>query len=246
MSNVLESWHHVLDGACYVINMDRCEQRWDLAQERIRNAGFTNFQRFKAVDAKNDSLTDAWKVHGSPKFDSKDEEFVTYPGKQGCMLSHLHLLKRMIEEKTPFATVFEDDVCFHARWHELAPRYFDSTPKDFDILYMGSQMDHWIDGHIIQTPVFCTHAFIITLNGAKKIYDLLLKDPSGVRTIDCMLIDHMKATVFRNIPCPFEWYVWNGLKFPDQQAMNDPHWAKRNTGLVFQDVYLGTDVRPWH
>ena len=226
--------------------MDRCKDRWSLSYERISSAGFRNINRFDAVDATCDDLTCAWAHHGSPSFDRSDEEFVTYPGKQGCMLSHLNLWKHMIDEHIAVATVFEDDVCFHSHWATLGRRYLDATPKDYDVLYLGSQIDHMVDGHIIQTPVFCTHAYVITNKGARLLYDLLIRDPNGVRTIDCMLIDHMKRHVFQMIRCPFVWYVWNGLKFLDKQALTDPHWAKRNTGLVFQDVSLGTYVRPWH
>lgn len=239
-------WKDILQAPCFVINMDRCKERWDASFQRIQEAGFQNIHRFRAVDAKHDSLSDAWHIHGSPTFDKNDEEFVSFPGKQGCMLSHLHLWKKIIDENIPVAVVFEDDVCFHGQWGSLAPRYYSYTPKDFDILYVGSQIDYWIDGHIVQTPVFCTHAYIITQSGARIVYDLLLRDPNGVRTIDCMLIDHMKACVFRQVQCPFQWYVWNGLKFPEREALIDRHWAKRNTGLVFQDVSLGTYVRPWH
>lgn len=234
------------EAPAFVINMDRCQDRWALAQQRIRDAGYSNIQRFRGVDAINDPLQTAWDIHSAPAFDPSDEEFVTYPGKQGCMLSHLHLWKKIIDENIPIATIFEDDVSFHSMWHDLAPIYYKHTPSDFDVLYLGSQIDHYVDAHIIQTPVFCTHAYVITQEGARTLYQLLLKDPKGVRTIDCMLIDHMKRHTFHNVPCPFTWYVWNGLKFPEPQALNDKHWAKRNTGLVFQDVTLGTFVRPWH
>jgi GR25 family glycosyltransferase involved in LPS biosynthesis len=230
---------------CFVVNMDRCRERWEVSERRIRGAGFRNVQRFRGTDAVEDDLPAAWAEHGSPKFDPSDEEFVTYPGKQGCMLSHLNLWKHLIDTNTPRAIVFEDDVQFHKDWDSIAPRYLATTPEEYDILYMGSQLDYWIDAHIIQTPVFCTHAYVITLEGARRLYDLLVREPRGVRTIDCMLIDHMKQRIFRMVPCPFVWYVWNGLKFPDPKAISDPDWAKRNTGLVFQDASLGTYVRPW-
>lgn len=241
-----ETWDDIRNAPCFVINMDRCKDRLEKSVARIREAGFERAERFRAVDAVHDPLGDAWQIHGNPMFDPSDTEFVTYPGKQGCMLSHLHLWKKIIDEGIPMAVVFEDDVCFHSKWGALAPRYYASTPKDFDILYLGSQIDFWMDGHIVQTPVFCTHAYVITGQGARILYNLLLQDPKGVRTIDCMLIDHMKERVFRGTESRFQWYVWNGLKFPEEGALSDPHWAKRNTGLVFQDVSLGTFVRPWH
>lgn len=256
-SEMAATWEKLTnDVPSFVINMDRCKERWRVTKERIVKAGFRNVQRVRGVDAENDSLKEAWAVHGSPRFNPTDTEFVEYPGKQGCMLSHLNVWKKMIDENIPVAIIFEDDVSFHSRWDVLAPKYFQVTPKDWDILYMGSQIDHLLDAHIQTTPVFCTHAYVITYAGAKTLYTTLLGDAEGVRTIDCMIIDIMKDYAIRSAraaqtgapapPAPFTWYVWNGLKFPDAQALSDPHWAKRNTGLVFQDVSLGTFVRPWH
>lgn len=241
------TWTSIAQARTFVVNMDRCVERWEVSKKRIEDAGFCNVERFRATDAAHDDLKAAWAQHGSPKFDPSDKAFVTYPGTQGCMLSHLNIWKKMIDENIEVAVIFEDDVLFHTHWSTLAPRYYEATPKDFDILFMGNQIEHMIDGHIIQTPVFCTHAYVITQKGARILYERLLQDPLGLRAIDCMLIDHMKAKHYRGVPCPFVWYVWNGSKFPDKSsASKDPRVAKRNTGLVFQDIDLGTFIRPWH
>ena len=49
----MNSWTDVLKGPCSVINLDRNPQRWEDVQEKIIKAGFTNFERFSAVDGKN-------------------------------------------------------------------------------------------------------------------------------------------------------------------------------------------------
>ena len=245
MDNV--KWQDLLKAHCFVVNMDRCTDRMELCKKRIASAGFTNVHRFRGIDATTDDLDEAWRVHGSPKFDENDTEFVTtYKGKQGCALSHYGVWKEMIDKNIPYAVVFEDDVEFHSEWNALSEPYWNATPKDFDILYMGSQIDMMKNGNIIVTPVFCTHAYVVTLEGAKKLYDICVNCPSGTRTIDCILIDRMKeAFASGGRVLPFRWYVWNGTMFEDKSAVKQPSWAKRNTGLVFQDADLGTFVRPW-
>lgn len=181
--------------------------------------------------------------------DPSDTEFVeTHKGKQGCLLAHLDVWRRIVDSGVEYATVLEDDVLFHRDWASLAPAYLHSTPRDWDLLYLGAQMDCPSNAHIAQVPVFCTHAYVITRAGARRLYDLIVRDPLGVRTIDCMLIDWMKRQVYaRAGRAPFVWYVWNGtLVAPDPAAVADPLWASRNTGLVFQDAALGTFVREWH
>jgi len=240
------SWQQVLNAPCFLLNMDECTERLHTSMERIKEAGFTNIVRIRGIDARKDDLIESWKHHGSPSFDPADKEFVQYPGKQACALGHYNMWKKIIDENIPFVTVFEDDVEFHCMWHTLSPAYYESTPKDFDILYLGSQLDMNVPGHVCVAPVFCTHAYIITLNGAKKLYDICLHNKKGTSTIDCMLIDEMKQAFFsQGKHYPFLWYVWNGTSFHDPKALKSKDWAKRNTGLVFQDVDFGTFVRPW-
>lgn len=245
------TWNDVLNGPTFVVNLEASGDRLAKVMPEIQAAGFCHCERWTGVDARvPGALEAAWARHGSPPLDSSDGEFVTYPGKQGCFLSHVDLWAHIIEAGLPFATIFEDDVCFHAGWHALAPQYFAATPTDYHLLYLGSQIDYFMTagGHpaaIQRTPVFCTHAYVITQEGARICYDKLMKDPAGVRTIDCMLIDHMKRDLCTGVPAPFQWYAWNGLPFLDPRATTDPDWAKRNTGLVFQDVAWGSLVRPW-
>lgn len=232
-------WNDVLEAPAFILNMDRCPDRLELSMKAASAAGFKNIR--------NDDLVEAWKEHGSPAFDKTDQEFVTYKGKQGCALGHYNIWKKIITENIPFATVFEDDIKFHKDWNRLAPLYFRNTPSDYDILYFGSQIDYMIDGYIVVTPVFCTHAYFITLEGAKRMYEMCLRNPRGTKTIDCMIIDEMKHAFYTGMQYkpPFQWYVWNGTHFPDPYVLTDPDWEKRNAGLVFQDPSLGTFVRPW-
>jgi GR25 family glycosyltransferase involved in LPS biosynthesis len=142
--------------------------------------------------------------------------------------------KEMIDNNIPYMTIFEDDILFHHLWDTLAPSYFKKTPTDYDILYIGSQIQGESKYHIDQVPVYCTHAYIITLEGAKKLYDLIINEPNGMYTIDGMLIDLMHAKRFK-------WYIWNGSFYPPEKKMAEG-WNIRNNGLVYQDENFGTDI----
>lgn len=238
----------------FVINMDRCVDRLQATMKNIKDAGFMNINRFRAVDATNpDELATAWKVHGDPQFDPARIEFVKYKGEQGCMLSHLNAWKHIIDNKIPMAVVFEDDVYFHKDWEKLSKLYWGSTPPPpmWDILFMGNQMEIKAPGEILRVPVYCSHAYVLTLNGAQRLYNHVLSKsafPNGICAIDCLLIETMWKLCMQQTPitesAPFNWLVWNGTMFRDERATIDPEWTKRNTGIVFQDHTFGTDVRP--
>jgi len=232
---------------CRVINLERNPERWGVCQVRLQEAGFKHVERVVAVDALNPTmLAQAWEDVGRPPFAEWDKEFISYPGKQGCFLSHVKIWKEMVEKQIDMLVVFEDDVLFHKDWSTLAPQYFANTPKDFDVLYMGAQFEFNSTHHIDRGPVFCTHAMVIRLAGAKRLLQLVLEKPGGVYTIDCMLIDYMKdyyhrVRLNRETPLPFVWYVWNGFCRVEMPK----GWTKRNCGLVYQDEVFGSEVRPW-
>lgn len=235
------TWNQVLQWPCFVLNLDRSPDRWEQASTNIKRAGFQNVVRVRGFDKDTDDLEEQWRKHGNPQKRDKDN-FITNKGKQACALGHYHIWKRMMDENITYAVVFEDDVFFHKDWKVLAPEYWGHSPRDFDILYMGSSFDVRMPWPIIRAPLYCTHAYLISLQGAKRLYDLCLKDPLGTWTIDCQLREYMDGT--RGTSLPFKWYLWNGLLHPDPNAMRSTKWQERlkNSGLVFQDEQYGSFV----
>jgi len=231
----------------FVVNLDRCTERWESSYKRIQEAGFTNISRWKGIDAQKDNLRESWAnvlgTSDTPRFSSYHKELIKYPGTQGCLLSHMLLWKHIIENKIEKCIVFEDDVLFHSDWKTLGPMYYNATPEKFHILYLGSQREAKGTGRIVdQVPVFCTHAYMITLEGAHCLTNALIHHPLGFYPIDCMLIDYMKNAL-KTGQSPFLWYSWNGTIYPSKEAQMEEGWDKRNSGLIFQDIIFPSDVR---
>lgn len=237
------TWDDVLNLPCYILNMDRAQDRMLVALNRIKKAGFTNVQRYRAVDGKNDNIEEEWKKYGSPRFASRDWDFCNNKGKQACAMGHYGIWFDIVQNKHAYAVIFEDDVQFHKYWDILAPEYWNITPRNFDIMYIGSQIESDIPGLVISTPLYCTHAYIISLQGASKLFKLCLSWYEGVYTIDCMLFDRMKE-ILDNNKLWFTWYAWRASEFYDDNAHKKESWAKRNVGLVFQDPDMGSDIAP--
>jgi hypothetical protein len=162
------------------------------------------------------------------------------------------LWKKIADEQIPIATVFEDDILFHTDWATLAPQYFSATPNDYDICFLGAQFEFPSQYHIDRGPVFCLHAYAITHTGAQRLLDYVLSPlpesqggPGGIYTIDTMLKVAMERRP-SHPPPPFQWYVWNALFYscPIRSSMT-LHWRKRNSGLVYQNEAMGTDIREY-
>lgn len=239
------TWHDVLGASCFVINMDACPDRMKITEERVRAAGYKSVERISAIDARTCDLKEEWARVGSPAFAShaNARDFVAYPGTQCCLLSWMKVLDHIVSSSNdiPFATVFEDDVLFHKDFATLAPQFWEHTPKDFHMCYLGAQIDgpHHV-AEISRAPPFCTHAIMFTKEGARMVRDFILKSPGGVYTIDCMIKDAAERQT-----TPFNFYVWNAIRFEDANRVMPKDWTKRNSGLVFQDYDLGTFVREW-
>lgn len=242
----------ILNAPAFVIHLEKSLERKDFFTKNITEAGFTDMRIFKAVDGNNPiERNETYKLFNYPKIDVE----ISY-GQIGCLLSHFKVLKHIIDNNINKATIFEDDVSFHPQWKTLCIEYLNETPKDFDVIFIGNGLDSC--RNINNTPkittesCFCTHAYIVTLEGAKKIFNSLLnydyynfehssrgKTLTGLYAIDIMLKDLEIRMLNNSIDKKFTWYCWNGTAYPCNSNKiplqgNDV----RNSGLVFQNTEI--------
>jgi GR25 family glycosyltransferase involved in LPS biosynthesis len=232
------TFEDVLGGHCTVLNMDRCkDERWDIVRKRITDAGFVNVVRESAVDGLECDLRAFWNNLGMG-VDEKVEYAFKTKGESGCTLSHVYLWKKIINENIPFMTVFEDDVMFHKDWKKLAKNIFwYMTDKTCDLLYLGSHGSFTpFMPLVFQQPVYCTHAYIITLEGARKLLNLFLYSKK-LEVIDNVIHNAMIAD-----PQFINWQCWNATSFDD--AARHTRYMHRNDGLVFQDAGFESNIIP--
>jgi len=267
-------WLHFLDHPAFLINLKSRPERLRSALAQLKQAGFTHIEPQEAVDAQSAPMAKMFEQHGIHAFDESNQSYTflrKHPGQQGCMLSHLAILKQIIERNISISHVFEDDIIFHSRWEELAPKFLAKTPNHCDIMYLGSQiefrmMEQWPPriqrrlsrlglpntlppwpsrslGDILSPPLYCTHAFTIELEAAKSLYQWMTTQVNGVYAIDCMFIDGMlgKPHLSRY---PLNWFAWNATRFPPckDQISSSAAFRDRNCGLVFQCEDFGSDI----
>lgn len=229
-------WSEILQGETFVIHLASHNERLETCKQRMYQAGFANFRIFDAVNGHDPG---AWAQH-QVRFDGS----WMVPRVAGCMLSHLAIWKKVIDDKLPFATVFEDDVVFHKQWHNLAHQYYVATPKTCDMIFMGHHCGNVVPHiHIVQVPVYCLHAYIITYEGAKKLYHMITQYPyDDNHAIDMMLVrlmgEQLRGHPHESMP-QLSWYAWNSEMFPDEEAapLIHPHLVHKDKGLVFQQWY---------
>ena len=228
-----DDWIHILNAPTFIISM--AERRYNVCLRRAKNASFSNISHMPGIDRNSqEAIHDNWKKH---TFLPKNQPYGDHAA--AVMLAHLNVWKHIIENNIEYAVIFEDDMLFHTEWDNLAEKYYTSTPKTADMIFMGHHCGNaYPNMHIAQIPVYCLNAYIITLDGAKKMYHMITQYPIDDFGVIDMMIANIQTSIItlKNNPFAYSWYAWNTEMFPDPE--NDAYKHKdalhKDKGLVFQ------------
>ena len=115
------------------------------------------------------SVYDKWNLGDKTKNDWWKRDVI--PGEVGCMVSHIHIWERIVAEGLDRVLILEDDFNPLNKISDL-----EEPTEDFDIAYLGrwkinkDAKEKSIGGSwVIPVASYCTHAYVVTLEGAKKL-----------------------------------------------------------------------------
>jgi hypothetical protein len=245
-STIPSSWTDVCSAKSVIVGLDRYAFRREYSAARLGAAGFTTIECVASFDGFHADVDSALASFGVRFIED------LRPGHKGCSYTHLREWERMVREEAPFRVFFEDDVLGHLDLaNGLGQKFWDATPKDFDILYMGNMMaanDPALGNPnvlVVQLPTYCMHAYMLSLNGAKKLLALARQSPAPLLMLDIQMV-HWQ------IQKAITWYCWNGTStqksFPtfDEglpwQAFQDVITPQKDTGLFWQNMRVGTTL----
>lgn len=171
------SFEDLLNGGAFILGLERHEERRTRAAAQLAAVGFKGLVAAEGVDG-HARPEDIMKVSGALFPGLVWAPYLT-AGHRGCSLGHMRLWKYVVDAGLPYALIFEDDVLPHPRLAEIGPVWWSET-LDFerksaalDMVLLGNQMKtSWIESvtdKIVQSPVYCLHAYIITQAGARKL-----------------------------------------------------------------------------
>lgn len=144
----------------YCINLERRADRREHAQKEFDREGVTDVEFFKATDG---------------RLEAPDYIFVSKP-EYGCSDSHWRVYRDIVKNGYERALIFEDDV-------HLAPNFKtkleiameEVSPFEWDLFYLGHNLsikEEFLTSNIFAGKPLATHAYVITLEAAKKICNL--------------------------------------------------------------------------
>jgi hypothetical protein len=234
-------------GVMMCLSRHRARAEYSLA--KLRDVGFTNIEPYEGVDSFTEDVrritaAEGWSFH--PKISAS---------RIGNALSILRLWRQVVNEGLPYILIFEDDVLPRPDVARLGPRYWEDTPRDLDFVYLGNQMtiEPRDEGRlVVQAVSWCTHAHIVSNEGAHRALQLLSRTrhdflDEDIDGADTQIRQWMGRGVIR-------WACWNGTHLPkvfktsDEVANlaavpSDVAWSRRDTGLFYQNYALGSTIQ---
>ena len=152
----------------FVINLERDTNKKEKIQKLMDKANIS-VEFFKAVDGtthhENHNFT-GW-------VDPYHCRYVT-KGEVGCALSHYYIWEKIINEKIEKAIILEDDV--EIIDHDFVNKVNNIDKNiEYDLLYLSRKKitdekeEDLIEDVVVASPSYWTCAYVITLEGAKKI-----------------------------------------------------------------------------
>jgi len=182
----------------YLINLKRSAERRDHAIRHLKELG-VQFQIIEAVDGleiSDSEMKDPKKI-GLWKDGSRSR--LLFKGDFGCVLSHLKIYQKLIDENIKMACILEDDIECEREFGSFL-NYDNLNMVSWDLLYLGhhtqySEKETWgrnrekikLSGFGISEPLELprgSYAYIITREAAIKI----LENVYPIRmSMDCYL-----------------------------------------------------------
>jgi GR25 family glycosyltransferase involved in LPS biosynthesis len=247
--SIPSSWNTICSTKAIVMGLKRYAFRREYSAARLGAAGFSNIECVDAFDGFQGDIDKALEELGVIFHND------LRPGHKGCSYTHMLAWKQMIDDDVPYRVFFEDDALGHLELpNGLGQTFWNVTPKDFDILYMGNMMSPndpvLADPNVlvVQAPTYCLHAYMLSLKGAKKLWALAKEMNSAGQPLNMLDIQ----LVLWQMEKKLNWYCWNGTctqkSFPtfDEglpwQAFPDVITPQKDTGLFWQNMRVGTTL----
>jgi hypothetical protein len=241
-------WAEVVASKAIIMGLKRYSFRREYCAARLGAAGFTNLELVDSFDGFQMDADVALKELGYCFQPSLRQ------GHKGNCYTMLSNIKKMVDDDVPYRTFFEDDALGHLDLpNGLGQKFWDATPKDFDILYLGNMMNSGApelaepNALVVQLPTYCLHAFMLSRKGALHLLHLasLATEADPLQMWDVQLVQWQ-------LQKKINWQCWNGThiqkSFPtfDEglpwQFFQDIITPEKDTGLFWQNMRVGTTL----
>jgi len=192
----------------FVINLERRKDRLESFLQRFPGTGNAKkLKIFKAIDGNNLNY-DSPALHHVLKesIEQRHLKLTLNSGEIGCLLSHVSLWKKIVDENIPFAHIYEDDALFSENFVTRIKKVFENTfginPPPAIVYTGGRKHKNYVTKNITKTIGNLVahskknwnrhvkdldrwlHAYIISNRGAGLLLDMVFNHFNGKLGID--------------------------------------------------------------
>jgi GR25 family glycosyltransferase involved in LPS biosynthesis len=173
----------------FIINLDKDVERYENCKKQLVKYSITNAERFPGIDGSK--LTDKERKNMT----SDIGNLIASPSMIGCGVSHINLWKKIIHEGIDKALILEDDFILKDNFIYKFDKALKHAPENYDIIFLTDNLIHNknikfkdINAYFYkQIFISQTLAYIITIEGAKKILEYINKITNHIDIELCLL-----------------------------------------------------------
>ncbi len=234
-----------------IISLAKDEKRRRRIVQQCKTLGL-NYKLFDAIDGNTLTQAELDKVYAEKNTISAIGRRLSR-GEIGCALSHLSVYKQMLSENIKIMIILEDDAILSPKFKE-ALQIIDYLPKNWEILLLGyiCYGNHFWYKLPIKIPklkwriakaigvCYCTHAYIIRQDTAKKI---LTRTKKLCQPIDSYTNDWRRIGVLLMMPkC-----VTGNVQFTDESNLHRERMQLSKTiYLAKYNIAMRFIIRPYN
>ena len=175
--NIREKFRNDENINYYVIHMKNSNNKYNNIIKNEKKLNKT-INIYDAVIGKNIDLNNLSSIDPNINFNFN----YNYIGEVGCYLSHMSLIKSLINSNSKYSVIFEDDLnILDNNLNDKINEIINKLDDDFDIIYLGNLNNNHYERikdniYTINKSDFLwgTHAYIINNKNASKIYKSIL------------------------------------------------------------------------
>ena len=231
----------------YVIHLDPNNNIDDVVT-RLDQIGVpegTSFEIIQAYDGRYGDLPEGYRTYPDWAIEDSDNEWYSRPvkpGEAGCMVSHINVWERMIEDGVETALVLEEDF---KSLKTIAELDFSSLPE-WDLLSLGRNAFHedeeFVSVNFVKPKEYYnTHAYLIKSSAAKKLANDTIKTnliPADEYLV-AMQMEHGREDILKLFNP-----ILKGLATKDSYIGQNRPFAKSTTEQTFTYFEI-TDANDW-
>jgi GR25 family glycosyltransferase involved in LPS biosynthesis len=173
----------------FIINLDKDIERYENCKKQLVKYNINNYERFPGIDGSK--LTEKERKNVT----SDIGNLIASPSMIGCGISHINLWKKIIREGIDKALILEDDFILKDNFIYKFDKAVKHAPENYDMIFLTDNLIHNknikfkdINAYFYkQIFISQTLAYIITIEGAKKILEYINKITNHIDIELCLL-----------------------------------------------------------